>query len=59
MNWELANWKLPKGYQEESLGWQSVNITFSTDMDYWNERMKKANGEWMSRGDLTINFLLT
>ena len=21
--------------------------------------MKKANGEWMSRGDLTINFLLT
>jgi imidazolonepropionase-like amidohydrolase len=40
--------------------WQKgVNITFSTDMDYWNERMKKANGEWMSRGDLTINFLLT
>jgi imidazolonepropionase-like amidohydrolase len=28
-------------------------------MDYWNERMKKDNGEWMSRGDLTINFLLT
>jgi imidazolonepropionase-like amidohydrolase len=40
--------------------WQKgVNLTFSTDMDYWNERMKKANGEWMSRGDLTINFLLT
>lgn len=40
--------------------WQKgVNITFSTDMDYWNERMKKADGEWMSRGDLTINFLLT
>ena len=40
--------------------WQKgVPITFSTDMDYWNERMKKANGEWMSRGDLTINFLIT
>jgi imidazolonepropionase-like amidohydrolase len=38
---------------------KGVNITFSTDMDYWNERMKKPNGEWMSRGDLTINFLLT
>lgn len=40
--------------------WQKgVNITFSTDMDYWNDRMKKENGEWMDRGDLTINFLLT
>jgi imidazolonepropionase-like amidohydrolase len=38
---------------------KGVNVTFSTDMDYWNERMKKPNGEWMSRGDLTINFLLT
>jgi imidazolonepropionase-like amidohydrolase len=38
---------------------KGVNITFSTDMDYWNERMKKPNGDWMSRGDLTINFLLT
>jgi imidazolonepropionase-like amidohydrolase len=38
---------------------KKVNITFSTDMDYWNERMKKDNGEWMNRGDLTINFLLT
>jgi imidazolonepropionase-like amidohydrolase len=28
-------------------------------MDYWNDRMKKPNGDWMSRGDLTINFLLT
>jgi imidazolonepropionase-like amidohydrolase len=36
-----------------------VPITFSTDMDYWNEKMKKANGEWMDRGELTINFLLT
>jgi imidazolonepropionase-like amidohydrolase len=40
--------------------WQKgVPITFSTDMDYWNERMKHDNGEWMTRGDLTINFLLT
>lgn len=40
--------------------WQKgVNITFSTDMDYWNERMKRPGGEWMTRGDLTINFLLT
>jgi imidazolonepropionase-like amidohydrolase len=38
---------------------KGVPITFSTDMDYWNDRMKKPNGEWMSRGDLTINFLLT
>lgn len=36
-----------------------VPLTFSTDMDYWNERMKKPNGEWMSRGELTIDFLLT
>jgi imidazolonepropionase-like amidohydrolase len=28
-------------------------------MDYWNDKMKKENGEWMSRGELTINFLLT
>ena len=38
---------------------KGVPITFSTDMDYWNDRMKKSNGDWMSRGDLTINFLLT
>lgn len=38
---------------------KGVPVTFSTDMDYWNDRMKKANGDWMSRGDLTINFLLT
>ncbi|MEI6668294.1 MAG: amidohydrolase family protein [Acidobacteriota bacterium] len=36
-----------------------VPLTFSTDMDYWNDRMKKENGEWMSRGDLSINFLLS
>jgi imidazolonepropionase-like amidohydrolase len=40
--------------------WQKgVPITFSTDMDYWNERMTRPDGSWMSRGDLTINFLLT
>jgi imidazolonepropionase-like amidohydrolase len=40
--------------------WQrGVPITFSTDMDYWNERMTKPDGGWMTRGDLTINFLLT
>jgi imidazolonepropionase-like amidohydrolase len=40
--------------------WQKgVPITFSTDMDYWNEKMKDAKGEWLTRGDLTINFLLT
>jgi imidazolonepropionase-like amidohydrolase len=40
--------------------WQKkVPITFSTDMDYWNERMKNEKGEWLNRGDLTINFLLT
>jgi len=38
---------------------KGVPITFSTDMDYWNDRMKNASGEWMTRGDLTINFLLT
>jgi imidazolonepropionase-like amidohydrolase len=38
---------------------KKVPLTFSTDMDYWNERMKKDNGDWMSRGEITINFLLT
>jgi len=38
---------------------KKVRITFSTDFDYWNDRMKKADGEWMSRGELEINFLLT
>jgi imidazolonepropionase-like amidohydrolase len=34
--------------------WQSgVKITFSTDMDYWK------TGNPMTRGELTINFLLT
>ncbi len=40
--------------------WQKgVPVTFSTDMDYWNDRMKNADGGWMTRGALTINFLLT
>jgi len=35
-------------------------LTFGTDMDYWNERMKdEKTGRWLTRGDLTINFLLT
>jgi imidazolonepropionase-like amidohydrolase len=39
---------------------KKVPLTFSTDFDYWNDRMKDPKtGEWMSRGDLTINFLLT
>jgi len=39
---------------------KKVPLTFSTDMDYWNERMKDPkSGEWLSRGDLTINFLET
>jgi imidazolonepropionase-like amidohydrolase len=39
---------------------KGVPLTFSTDMDYWNERMKdEKTGEWMTRGDLTVNFLLT
>jgi imidazolonepropionase-like amidohydrolase len=38
---------------------KGVQVTFSTDMDYWNEKMKDPEGDWLSRGDLTINFLLT
>ncbi len=39
---------------------KKVPLTFSTDFDYWNDRMKDpVTGEWMSRGELTINFLLT
>src|SRR5207249_3207832 len=38
---------------------KKVPITFSTDMDYWSEKMKNEKGEWLNRGDLTINFLLT
>ncbi len=40
--------------------WQKgVPVTFSTDMDYWNEKMKNDKGDWLDRGDLTIAFLLT
>ena len=29
-------------------------------MDYWNERMKdQKTGDWLNRGELTINFLET
>ena len=35
-------------------------MTFSTDFDYWNDRMKdEKTGEWLSRGDLTIAFIET
>ncbi len=37
---------------------KKVPLTFSTDFDYWNDRMKDPKtGEWLSRGELTINFL--
>jgi imidazolonepropionase-like amidohydrolase len=39
---------------------KKVPLTFSTDFDYWNERMKDdKTGEWLSRGELTIAFLDT
>jgi len=38
---------------------KKVPLTFSTDFDYWNERMKKETGEWLTRGDMTIAFLDT
>ena len=38
---------------------KGVPVTFSTDMDYWNEKMKNEKGEWLNRGDLTIAFLQT
>ena len=39
---------------------KKVPLTFSTDFDYWNERMKnEKTGEWLSRGDLTIAFIDT
>ena len=37
-----------------------VPLTFSTDLDYWNDKMKdEKTGEWLTRGELTINFLKT
>jgi imidazolonepropionase-like amidohydrolase len=39
---------------------RGVPLTFSTDMDYWNDRMKdEKTGSWLTRGELTINFLLS
>jgi imidazolonepropionase-like amidohydrolase len=39
---------------------KKVPLTFSTDFDYWNERMKnEKNGEWLTRGEMTIAFLDT
>lgn len=39
---------------------KKVPLTFSTDFDYWNERMKnEKTGEWLTRGELTIAFLET
>jgi len=39
---------------------KKVPLTFSTDFDYWNERMKnEKTGEWLTRGEMTIAFLNT
>lgn len=39
---------------------KKVPLTFSTDFDYWNDRMKNdKTGEWLTRGDMTIAFLDT
>jgi imidazolonepropionase-like amidohydrolase len=39
---------------------KKVPLTFSTDFDYWNERMKNdQSGEWLTRGEMTIAFLDT
>jgi imidazolonepropionase-like amidohydrolase len=39
---------------------KKVPLTFSTDFDYWNERMKDdKTGEWLTRGEMTIAFLQT
>ena len=39
---------------------KKVPLTFSTDFDYWNDRMKdEKTGEWLSRGDMSIAFLDT
>lgn len=39
---------------------KKVPLTFSTDFDYWNERMKNdTSGEWLTRGEMTIAFLDT
>lgn len=39
---------------------KKVPLTFSTDFDYWNERMKNdQTSEWLTRGEMTIAFLDT
>jgi imidazolonepropionase-like amidohydrolase len=39
---------------------KKVPLTFSTDFDYWNERMKDdQTGAWLTRGEMTIAFLDT
>jgi imidazolonepropionase-like amidohydrolase len=39
---------------------KKVPLTFSTDFDYWNDRMKNdKTGEWLNRGELTIAFIET
>ncbi len=39
---------------------KKVPLTFSTDFDYWNDRMKdERTGAWLTRGDMTIAFLDT
>ena len=38
---------------------KKVPLTFSTDFDYWNERMKNEKGEWLTRGEMTVAFLDT
>ncbi|HEY3054033.1 MAG TPA: amidohydrolase family protein [Thermoanaerobaculia bacterium] len=39
---------------------KKVPLTFSTDFDYWNERMKdEKTGEWLTRGEMSIEFLDT
>ena len=39
---------------------KKVPLTFSTDFDYWNERMKdEKTGQWLTRGEMTIEFIET
>ncbi len=67
----LASTDTPRAYATEDRykqvvsqlrgAWErKVPLTFSTDFDYWNERMKDPKtGEWLSRGELSIEFLST
>jgi imidazolonepropionase-like amidohydrolase len=53
-DFEITVAKLKSAYEHK------VPLTFSTDMDYWNDRMRHLEtGEWLDRGELTIDFLLT